>query len=585
MPRISENVINEIRAQADIVDIIKEYIPLTPKGKNYFGVCPFHQDHSPSMSVSKEKQMFKCFSCGAAGNVFKFVSDYENISFIEAVAKVASKVGIPLTITGDYKPKEKFQKEYDVMNLATLFFQNNLNTSLGTKAKEYLSKRGLNEEMVKVFDIGLALDKNTLYQFLNKKKIAPEDMVSLGLVNQSGLTYHDVFVNRIIFPIHDASSHVVGFTGRVYDGDYTPKYLNSKETSIFRKGNILFNYHRARDAIRTQKKVIMVEGNMDAIRMYVSGLQNTIALMGTSLTTEQVVLLQKLRVPVLLMFDNDEAGKTATMKNGQILIDAGITVEVVRLHGAKDPDEYILSNGIQAMKDNIEHPLSYLEFKYNALKENKNLEDTEELSLYVKGVLASLEHADEITIDITLNKLVQGFHLSYDILKSQLDTKKVEPVKQVPVKEKKVTKKSKYDLCAELILYYMMNDLKYVKMYQTKLGYFKSSVYRGIANEIIYYVEKNKTIELADFLSYAETSPLKEDIYRILESIKTPEIVETSMEDYIFNIKECTWEEEIKKLKVEMKQTSDIHEKENLAKKIVDFNKKIQEMLEERSVM
>lgn len=585
MPRISENVINEIRAQADIVDIIKEYIPLTPKGKNYFGVCPFHQDHSPSMSVSKEKQMFKCFSCGAAGNVFKFVSDYENISFIEAVAKVASKVGIPLTITGDYKPKEKFQKEYDVMNLATLFFQNNLNTSLGTKAKEYLSKRGLNEEMVKVFDIGLALDKNTLYQFLNKKKIAPEDMVSLGLVNQSGLTYHDVFVNRIIFPIHDASSHVVGFTGRVYDGDYTPKYLNSKETSIFRKGNILFNYHRARDAIRTQKKVIMVEGNMDAIRMYVSGLQNTIALMGTSLTTEQVVLLQKLRVPVLLMFDNDEAGKTATMKNGQILIDAGITVEVVRLHGAKDPDEYILSNGIQAMKDNIEHPLSYLEFKYNALKENKNLEDTEELSLYVKGVLASLEHADEITIDITLNKLVQEFHLSYDILKSQLDTKKVEPVKQVPVKEKKVTKKSKYDLCAELILYYMMNDLKYVKMYQTKLGYFKSSVYRGIANEIIYYVEKNKTIELADFLSYAETSPLKEDIYRILESIKTPEIVETSMEDYIFNIKECTWEEEIKKLKVEMKQTSDIHEKENLAKKIVDFNKKIQEMLEERSVM
>ena len=585
MPRISENVINEIRAQADIVDIIKEYIPLTPKGKNYFGVCPFHQDHSPSMSVSKEKQMFKCFSCGAAGNVFKFVSDYENISFIEAVAKVASKVGIPLTITGDYKPKEKFQKEYDVMNLATLFFQNNLNTSLGTKAKEYLSKRGLNEEMVKVFDIGLALDKNTLYQFLNKKKIAPEDMVSLGLVNQSGLTYHDVFVNRIIFPIHDASGHVVGFTGRVYDDDYTPKYLNSKETSIFRKGNILFNYHRARDAIRTQKKVIMVEGNMDAIRMYVSGLQNTIALMGTSLTTEQVVLLQKLRVPVLLMFDNDEAGKTATMKNGQILIDAGITVEVVRLHGAKDPDEYILSNGIQAMKDNIEHPLSYLEFKYNALKENKNLEDTEELSLYVKGVLASLEHADEITIDITLNKLVQEFHLSYDILKSQLDTKKVEPVKQVPVKEKRVTKKSKYDLCAELILYYMMNDLKYVKMYQTKLGYFKSSVYRGIANEIIYYVEKNKTIELADFLSYAETSPLKEDIYRILESIKTPEIVETSMEDYIFNIKECTWEEEIKKLKVEMKQTSDIHEKENLAKKIVDFNKKIQEMLEERSVM
>ncbi len=585
MPRISENVINEIRAQADIVDIIKEYIPLTPKGKNYFGVCPFHQDHSPSMSVSREKQMFKCFSCGAAGNVFKFVSDYENISFIEAVSKVASKVGIPLTITGDYKPKEKFQKEYDVMNLTTLFFQNNLNTSLGTKAKEYLSQRGLNEEMVKVFDIGLALDKNTLYQFLNKKKIAPEDMVSLGLVNQSGLTYHDVFVNRIIFPIHDPLGHVVGFTGRVYDGDYTPKYLNSKETAIFRKGNILFNYHRARDAIRLQKKVIIVEGNMDAIRMYVSGFQNTIALMGTSLTKEQVSLIEKLRVPVILMFDNDEAGKTATVKNGEILGDAGITVEVVRLSGAKDPDEYILANGIQAMKDNIEHPLSYLEFKYNALKENKNLEDTEELASYVKNVLASLENADDITIDITLNKLVQEFHLSYDVLKSQLKEKKIMPVRQSPVVAVSSQKKSKYDMCAEFILYYMMNDVKYVKMYQTKLGYFKSSIYRGIANEIVYYVEKNKKIELADFLSYAETSPLKDEIYRVIKSIKNPEIVETSMEDYIFNIKECTWEEEIKKLKVEMKQTSDIHEKENLAKKIVDFNKKIQEMLEERSVM
>ena len=585
MPRISENVINEIRAQADIVDIIKEYIPLTPKGKNYFGVCPFHQDHSPSMSVSREKQMFKCFSCGAAGNVFKFVSDYENISFIEAVSKVASKVGIPLTITGDYKPKEKFQKEYDVMNLTTLFFQNNLNTSLGTKAKEYLSQRGLNEEMVKVFDIGLALDKNTLYQFLNKKKIAPEDMVSLGLVNQSGLAYHDVFVNRIIFPIHDASGHVVGFTGRVYDGDYTPKYLNSKETAIFRKGNILFNYHRARDAIRLQKKVIIVEGNMDAIRMYVSGFQNTIALMGTSLTKEQVSLIEKLRVPVILMFDNDEAGKTATVKNGEILGDAGITVEVVRLSGAKDPDEYILANGIQAMKDNIEHPLSYLEFKYNALKENKNLEDTEELASYVKNVLASLENVDDITIDITLNKLVQEFHLSYDVLKSQLKEKKIMPVRQSPVVAVSPQKKSKYDMCAEFILYYMMNDVKYVKMYQTKLGYFKSSIYRGIANEIVYYVGKNKKIELADFLSYAETSPLKDEIYRVIKSIKNPEIVETSMEDYIFNIKECTWEEEIKKLKVEMKQTSDIHEKENLAKKIVDFNKKIQEMLEERSVM
>ena len=553
MPRLSQETINEIRQKADIVDIVKEYIPLTQKGKNYFGVCPFHQDHSPSMSVSRERQLFKCFSCGMAGNVFKFVSEYENISYLEAVAKVAEKVGMPITITKTYTPVQKYQEEYELMNLASLFYENNLNTEKGLPAKSYLKKRGLNDEMIKDFNIGLSFANNSLFEFFQKKNISPAKLVELGLLNQVDLNYQDVFRNRILFPIHNDEGRVVGFTGRVYESDSTPKYLNSRETKLFRKGNILFNYHRARDAVRLAKRVILVEGNMDAIRMYASGFKNTIALMGTSLTHDQIVLLKKLRVPVILMLDNDSAGELATYQVGLELEKEEFELEVVRLSGKKDPDEYIVTYGIEAMQENIDHPLSFLEFKLNFLKKNKNLQDTNDLANYVKEVLKTLEGKDAITIDITLNKLVQEYNLSYDVLKEEIKEK-------VPVRQKETSKpvvvkrKNAYVSSAEHILYYMMNDAKYIKMYQNRLGYFKEEVYRGIANEIIYYYEQNKNIELADFLSYVEISPLKEAMSAIIQGINDEEIGETKMEDYIFHIKMKLWEDKVKELKESQKR-------------------------------
>lgn len=583
MPRLSQETINEIRQKADIVDIVKEYIPLTQKGKNYFGVCPFHQDHSPSMSVSRERQLFKCFSCGMAGNVFKFVSEYENISYLEAVAKVAGKVGMPITITKTYTPVQKYQEEYELMNLANLFYENNLNTEKGLPAKSYLKKRGLNDEMIKDFNIGLSFANNSLFEFFQKKNISPAKLVELGLLNQVDLNYQDVFRNRILFPIHNDEGRVVGFTGRVYESDSTPKYLNSRETKLFRKGNILFNYHRARGAVRLAKRVILVEGNMDAIRMYASGFKNTIALMGTSLTHDQIVLLKKLRVPVILMLDNDNAGELATYQVGLELEKEEFELEVVRLSGKKDPDEYIVTYGIEAMQENIDHPLSFLEFKLNFLKKNKNLQDTNDLANYVKEVLKTLEGKDAITIDITLNKLVQEYNLSYDVLKEEIREK-------VPVKQKETSKpvvvkrKNAYVSSAEHILYYMMNDAKYIKMYQNRLGYFKEEVYRGIANEIIYYYEQNKNIELADFLSYVEISPLKEAMSAIIQSINDEEIGETKMEDYIFHIKMKLWEDKVKELKESQKKETDIHKKGLIGEDIVNLKKKIQELKEERSV-
>lgn len=586
MPMISESKINEIRESADIVDIIKNYIPLELKGKNYFGVCPFHQDHSPSMSVSKEKQMYKCFSCGAAGNVFTFVSNYENITFIEAVVKVAGILGISV---GDYtitKPKEKYEREYNAMDLALKFYQNTLSTKDGGAAREYLLKRGLNEEMQKVFDIGLSTTSDKLYPFLKQKGMDEKFILDLGLITQEEGSIKDTFKDRILFPIHDAKGHVVGFTGRVYKGDYKPKYLNSKENHIFKKGNILFNYHRARDAIRTKKEVVIVEGNMDAIRMYVSGIKNTIALMGVSLTKEQIDLIRNLHATVILMLDNDEAGRTATLTNGEALESAGITCKVVRLSGEKDPDEYILKNGVQQMITNIAHAKSYLEFKIKALKDNKDLTDATVLSSYIKSVLKSISDEDAITKEVTINKLVEDYKLDKDLLNNEL--KKMATNNNVNVKvvarwslKKKINKE---EISARSIIYYMMNDYKYIKMYQTNLGYFKSANYRGMANEILYYMTKNKTMNFADFMSYVAVSPLKEEFETVIRDTKIEDFSDSTFLDYILNIKESRIKGSIKECKKIIKDSSDILEQEKEMQKIITLKSELEKIIEERSV-
>lgn len=586
MPMISESKINEIRESADIVDIIKNYIPLELKGKNYFGVCPFHQDHSPSMSVSKEKQMYKCFSCGAAGNVFTFVSNYENITFIEAVVKVAGILGISV---GDYtttKPKEKYEWEYNAMDLALKFYQNTLRTKDGGAAREYLLKRGLNEEMQKVFDIGLSTTSDKLYPFLKQKGMDEKFILDLGLITQEEGSIKDTFKDRILFPIHDAKGHVVGFTGRVYKGDYKPKYLNSKENHIFKKGNILFNYHRARDAIRTTKEVVIVEGNMDAIRMYVSGIKNTIALMGVSLTKEQIDLIRNLHATVILMLDNDEAGRTATLTNGEALESAGITCKVVRLSGEKDPDEYILKNGVQQMITNIAHAKSYLEFKIKALKDNKDLTDATVLSSYIKSVLKSISDKDAITKEVTINKLVEDYKLDKDLLNNEL--KKLTTNNNVNVKvvargslKKKINKE---EISARSIIYYMMNDYKYIKMYQTNLGYFKSANYRGMANEILYYMTKNKTMNFADFMSYVAVSPLKEEFETVIRDTKIEDFSDSTFLDYILNIKESRIKGSIKECKKIIKDSSDILEQEKEMQKIITLKSELEKIIEERSV-
>lgn len=573
---ISDEEIENIRKQANIVDIISSYIPLTQKGKNYFGVCPFHEDHSPSMSVSEEKQIYKCFSCGAAGNVFTFVSEYENVKFLEAVKIVALKCGIPFHgIIKKEKPKNN-ALDYEIMELTLKFYQNNLYSKEGIKAKEYLHERSIDDNVIKDFDIGLALGGDvSLNKLLLSKNYKIENIEKLGLVNTNNGYVSDVFKRRIMFPIHDLDGNVVGFTGRIYEDNDQAKYINSKESVIFKKGQILFNYHRARTEIKRKKEVIIVEGNMDAIRMYASGIKNVVALMGTSLTNEQVQIIKNLRAKIILMFDNDNAGEIATYQNGTILEEAGLTPFIVRLSGQKDPDEYILKNGIKALEENIENPISFLDFKLKYFKKNKDLNKVDDLASYIKEIIKDLKNIpDELTRELTLKKLSEEYNISLDLLSNELNKQEIK--KNIVVQEKKLAKikLSKYDKACQNIIYFMMNDGKFIEMFKKELGYFKEKKYRGIANEIIYFYELNKNMDLSAFISFISTKDyIYDDAMEILKMNKVLDLDMKAFLEFILVAKEEMAKEEIKELKEKIANCMDANEEIELAQKLINLKK------------
>ncbi len=572
MQLISEDKINEIRNKADIVSIISDYIPLKMQGKNYFGICPFHDDHTPSMSVSKERQLFKCFVCNKGGNVFTFVKDYENITYLEAVKKVANIVGIPFLYTETKKVNNENKKYYDIMEFATKIFQNNLNSKEGKKAKEYLEQRQINEEVIKEFKIGYAIDNHTyLYNVLTKKGYSLNDLDLLGLANKNGLEGYDAFVNRIIIPITNLDGEVVGFTGRIFNGESAPKYVNSKETIIYKKGNILFNYSNAKNYIREKKSVILVEGNMDAIRMYSSGIKNVVALMGTALTKEQIDIFKKLRVPVILMLDSDKAGFIATNNIGDMLTKDKIECKVVRLNGAKDPDEYIVKFGIEAFNNAINHSINYFDYKLSVLKENKNLNNTEELVSYIKNVLKLIENEDNLTKEITLKKLSNEYNIDYEILKKEINLEKSSPPEKVKDKSKeKIIIKDKYKMCAYNVLYYLMSDVKYLDTYYKKLGFLKKEEERNLVTEIDYYIKKYNTICLADFLTYAESDDkIRNLVNNIIETVNIQTLDEEIFIGYLKAIDAILKKENIKAIKDKISMSTDINEQiENLNRQI-----------------
>ena len=526
---ITNEMVNEIRNKVDIVDIISNYIPLTPRGKNYFGVCPFHDDHSPSMSVSREKQIFTCFTCHATGNVFTFVADYEKIGFYDAVRLIGNKVGYDL---GNAKiTKNKNNDAFEIYNLACRFYQNNLNTTLGNNAREYLAKRQIDKDSIKKFGIGLSISKTSLTDYLLSKKISLKSLIDLGISNENG---SDLFVNRIMFPLYDLDGNVVAFSGRIYNTKDSSKYINTKETNIFKKGAILYNYHNAKEPLKKNSSVIVMEGFMDVIRANTIGITNCVATMGTALTKQNALLLKKMSDNIILCFDGDKAGEEATISAINLFKEIDIVPKVVRLEENLDPDEYVLKYGREKFKSKIENPENSIEFLMSIHRSNKNLKDLEDISKYLDESLKDLITIDDdILVELTINKMVQEFKIDYKVIKDKYINLKKQKNKQkkevISKNDNKLKKYSQYEISSRTLIYYMLKDEKIIKKVEDDITFIPDENIRILVNEMIYYYHKYGNLDVADFISYISD---KEELYEVLKRHDREEFYQMILEKH-----------------------------------------------------
>lgn len=552
---ITNEMINEIRNKVDIVSVISNYLPLTQRGKNYFGVCPFHDDHSPSMSVSPDKQIFTCFSCGATGNVFTFVADYEHIGFYDAVRLLGSKVGYNLG-NSISKNKDKHADYYDIYNLSCKFYQNNLNTSLGKNAREYLEKRKIDNDTIKKFKIGLALPKVSLTDYLLAKKYSLKNLNDMGLSNDNGM---DLFVNRIIFPLYDLEGNIVAFSGRIYNTKDSSKYINTKETVLFKKGTILYNYHNAKEQLKKNEAIIVMEGFMDVIRANTVGITNCVATMGTALTKQNANLLKKMANNIILCFDGDKAGEEATTSAINVFKEIDVVPKVVRLPEDLDPDEYILKYGKDSFKSKIDNPDNAVEFLMRLHKSDKNLNDLEDVAKYIDESIRELASSNDLILgDLTLNKMASEFNINYNVLKDKYDSLRNKEEKKEIHYEIKKEKLNQYDKASRMLIYYMLKDEKIINMVSNKVTFFPNQNIRVLANEIIYYYRKYKSFNVADFISYIADN---QEVLNLFKDIMTIDIdgtyTDEEIDDYISVINSYPVKKKTQELEKQMKEEKD----------------------------
>ena len=574
MNTLSKDTIDRIKDSVNIVDVISEYVSLIPRGKNYFGICPFHDDNNPSMSVSPEKGIYKCFSCGATGNVFKFVQDFEKISFREAVKKIGSKAGIEVDI-GQIKKTKTYPNLHEIYDLSLKFYINNINTKEAKEAKNYLKERKIDEKTIKEFDIGLSL-KNSLSDIL-KKKYNSSDIEKTGLSYKSEYGLNDLYHDRIMFPLYDLNGNVIAYSGRKYkkedqDNKELPKYINTKETVIFKKGNLLYNYHRAKNIARSKNQIIVMEGFMDVIRAHIAGFENVVATMGTAVTSVQANLIKKMAKEVILCFDGDEAGKKASLSCGEELLKIGVSPRVVRLEEQLDPDEYIQKKGTREFELKIKNATSFITFKLESLKETINFKDPEELSLYINEVIKELNKInDDILREILIKQIIKEVDIDEKLIRSKLSMPKKEK-KQIN-KQTNTTKIDKYELAQRNLVYHMLENPEVIKMYNNKITYMPKKEYRLLAREISLFFKENGYIDLSDLIDYIEGDEELSKTINEVEKANLKKYTNSEIEDYINVIKDYNIKTETKRLKEQINKELDPIKQAKIAQKIIDLKK------------
>ena len=417
----SDEIIEEVRSRNDIVDVISAYVKLQKKGSSYFGLCPFHNEKSPSFSVSRQKQMYYCFGCGAGGNVFTFLMEYENYSFVEALRYLADRAGVDLP-EQEYSEAERRRADekavlLEIHKRAAQFYYVQLKSFQGEQAMAYLRGRQLGDDTIKAFGLGYSSKfSNTLYQFLKSKGYADDMLAKSGLITMDEKHGpHDKFWNRVMFPIMDANNRVIGFGGRVM-GDAKPKYLNSPETLIFDKSRNLYGLNRARTTRKSY--FLLCEGYMDVISLHQAGFTNAVASLGTALTAGHASLIKRYVQEVYLTYDSDDAGTRAALRALPILKDAGITAKIIRMEPYKDPDEFIKNLGAEAFEERIEKARNGFMFSLEILEKDYDLKSPEGKTGFLNEAARRLgRFEEEIERNNYIEAVAEKYHTGYEELR------------------------------------------------------------------------------------------------------------------------------------------------------------------------
>lgn len=556
----------EILDKAKVYDIVSSYgIPVEKKGNNYWAVCPFHEDHNPSMSMPVDGKIYTCFVCHAHGNAFNFVMDYENVSFMESMRILANKLGINNNIKITKKITNN-NKLYDIYKYSSKYYANKLNSAEGEDALDYLYKRGFTDDIISEFGVGLST-KNGLNKVLKSAGYKDEDIIKSHICNENETGLYDMFTNRIMFPLWDLDGNVVGFSGRIYKDSNKDesKYVNSSSSDIFIKGDILYNYHRAKDKARMANTIIVVEGFMDVIALYKVGIYNVIAGMGTAITPNQAKLIKRMAGNVILMFDGDSAGDKATKACIEVLDGIGVIPKIVRLPNNMDPDEYIKEYGIDKLKEYLDNPKTVLEYSINSYKKETDLSNSESISQYVKNVSKTLSNIDDKVVrELEINKLSEETGVSTSTIKSLISKKKVVTKKIVSTE-----KLNKYDKAERSLIYYMIRSPEVIKLYLNNKCLIPTQEFRYLVSEIVHYYEKNRSLDSASFLAYLGDNKELTDAFNLIDTLELPiSYTYDQIMDYIDILNNKMVEEQKKKLMTRFKLETDEEERLKIAEEI-----------------
>lgn len=554
--RIAEDKIVEIRQAVDIVDVISDYVQLKKQGRNYFGLCPFHGENTPSFSVSSDKQIYHCFGCGAGGNAFSFLMELEGYSFQEAAIKLAEKGNVELQINASSISTQKsvppeIQQMMEVHELLCKFYHHLLvNTKDGQDALEYLLNRGFTMDSIEKFQIGYSLNSwDFVYKFLIKRKFPIDIIEKAGLIirRERDGNFFDRFRNRIIFPIFDRNGNPIAFSGRAL-GDDEPKYLNSPETAIFNKSTILYNFHLARPQIKKLQQAVLFEGFADVIAADRAGVENGLATMGTSLTEDHVTLLRRNVQSITICYDSDNAGIEAAFRAANMLSDSGCQVRIALMPNGMDPDDYIKQFGNERFRNEvIDGSITLMAFKLHYYRRGKRLHDEGDRLLYIEEVLKEISNLENaVERDHYLRQLANEFSISLDALQEQqkqiyfAEKRKDKGKPKLSVKSELFTKQAKqlkpaYFSAERRLLSHMLRNSDVAFKVQDLLqeNTFNVDEHQAIFTYLLGFYENNHLPDPSAFINFIDDDKLKRAVVEIEMMEINEDLSEQELTDYL----------------------------------------------------